>query len=225
MLVLMAGLTGSSAMGAIINLGGLLTNASFENGPAVCPTGWTCSSPSGILPTAFTLNNTHFTPGADGLPGNLIVPDGVRALSIPGGVEGSGTISQTGLGNYVIGDTYILNLWVGTPLKVPADGAQGAGQVGTIRAEFTGNGGGQLQFTDITPAAVGQWKVVQLSYVATTTQTIGFRLFVESQLQSGGSGNNRIAVFDVAQVPEPGTFALAGLGMLALGLVRRARRS
>jgi len=152
-------------------------------------------------------------------------------------VEGSGTLSQTGVGTYDSTDTYVLNLWIGTPLTVPEiTPAEPAGPVSTITVYFTGTGGGQVDvFNPSLPIpAPGQWVLDSFSFTPTSMnpgavgQPIGLTLFVDS------GHNNDIANFDMngsggpggpqlgpGGVPEPGTLLLLGMGIAPLYLLRR----
>jgi len=98
--------------------------------------------------------------------------------------------------------------------------------VGTITLYFLGNSQAVLSSASVTPSATpGQWTFQQFSFTPTggqIGQSIGMELFVDSQ-GNFGSGNNRIADFDIGSVPEPGTIGLLGLGLLGLGVLRRNR--
>ena len=224
-------LAAGSASGATILFDNLLANPSFEigGGLGVCPTSWTCGlNPNNGLSNSYAPTNVEYIAGSDGLPGNKNAPDGSKVGSAPTGEEGSGFIFQTGLGTYLAGNTYTLNLWVGTPLKVPAVPATGALPVGTFRVYFLGNAAGTLGAVDVAPSATpGQWALRQLSFTPTGNQvgqTIGLEIFIDSTPVGGGSGNDHIADFDIAApVPEPGTIGFIGLGLLGLGALRRKR--
>ena len=227
---------GGNASGATILYNDLLVNASFEigGGLGVCPTSWTCGlNPNNGLSNSYAPTNVEYVAGSDGLSGSKNAPDGNKVGSAPTGEEGSGFIFQTGLGTYAAGNTYTLNLYVGTPLKVPAIPATGALPVGTFRVYFLGNAGatpGSALFAiDVTPPATpGQWVFKQLSFTPTGNQlgqSIGVEIFVDSTPVGGGSGNDHIADFDIAaSVPEPATIGMLALGLLGLGVLRRRAR-
>jgi hypothetical protein len=207
----------------------LLANASFEigGGLGVCPTDWTCGTDANNgLSNSYAPTSLEYVPGSDGLPGiSRSVPDGSKVASAPTGLSGSGFMYQTGLGTYVAGDTYALDLYVGTPLVVPSLTSQAAAPVDRITVYFLGTtvGGSlvQLGFANVTPSATaGQWTLQQFSFTPTDSaigQNIGLEIFV------GGGVNGHIADFDMAPVPESGTVALLGLGLLGLGALRCAR--
>jgi hypothetical protein len=219
----------ANAYGNVI-LDGTLQNSSFELNPnkTSCPTDWTCGGTLGNpgFATSYDVTSAQYTAGADGIPG--VVPFGAAAATMPFPVEGSGSIMQTGLGSYVSGDTYQVDLWVGTPKTLPSDNTTATAAVGTITAYFLGNGGAQLDAITVTPSAVGQWVSTPLTFTPTGDQigqTIGFMLFVNGSPVGGGSGNNAVADFDIGAVPEPATFGLLGLGLLGLGVARKKLRS
>jgi hypothetical protein len=225
----------ANAYGATIDLSTLLANPGFEAGNqgSGCPVSWTCSGSPAPGFTSYTVTSAQYTAGSDGLTGGRIVPGGTQAGTSPTNVEGSGTLEQLALGTYVAGNTYSLNLWVGTPKTLPIDGVTPAGAVGTVRVYFLGNGGGVLGSQDLAAPAVGQWALNTLSFTPTggqVGQSIGLELFVDSTPVGGGSGNNRIANFDIVTapptvVPEPASLALIGAGLLGLAGLRRRRRS
>jgi PEP-CTERM motif-containing protein len=219
----------ANAYGSTIILDSTLTNPSFEANPdkTNCPTGWTCGGTLGNpgFATSYDVTSAQYTAGADGIAG--VVPFGLAAATMPFPVEGSGSIMQTGLGSYVTGNTYTVDLWIGTPMTLPNDNTTAVAPVGTITAYFLGNGG-QVAVEPLTASAVGQWVFSPVSFTATAAQngqTIGFEIFVDSSPVGGGSGNNRIADFDIGTVPEPASFALLGLGLLGMGIARKRLRS
>ncbi len=224
-----------SANGATILYDNLLANASFElgGGLGICPTGWTCGTdPNNGLSNSYAPTSAEYIAGSDNLLGSRSVPDGSKVASAPTGVSGMGIIYQTGLGTYTAGNTYMLDLYVGTPLVVPSFTSQGALPLGRITLYFLGTSVGgslvELAFADVTPSPTpGQWTLQQFSFTPTGNQlgqSIGMALFVSGELPGGGSANNRIADFDIASsVPEPATVGLLGLGLLGLVALRRAR--
>ena len=220
-----------TARGGTILYDNLLANASFElgGGLGICPTGWTCGTDANNgLSNSYAPTNLEYVAGSDNLSGSSrSVPDGSKVASAPTGVSGMGFMFQTGLlGTYTAGNTYTLNLYVGTPLVVPSLTSQSALPVGRITLYFLGTtvGGSlvQLAGADVTPSATpGQWTLQQFSFTPTGSfigQDVGLEIFV------AGGGNYRIADFDIAPVPEPGTIGLLGLGLLGLGALRRRAR-
>jgi hypothetical protein len=141
--------------------------------------------------------------GMDGLMGGLIVPDGMHAGQCPTLVAGSCQLYQLGLGKYAAGMTYMLNLWVGTPLTVPNCGTAPqcvsdvtpAGKVARVTFYWLGNGNGQLQATNIPVPAPGQWLLVPLRFTPAGNQVgqpINILIFA-----STGAGHE-IINFDIA---------------------------
>jgi len=127
-----------TASAAPIDIGALLVNPSFEAntntiaGPLTCPTGWTCAeqnSPPGAA--AFQITSAQYTPGSDGLPGNLVVPNGSNAALLPAHLSGlappadplagagSGFLSQLVGLTYTSGTSYSFDFWIGMPNTQP----------------------------------------------------------------------------------------------------------
>ena len=123
-----------------------------------------------------------------------LTPGGKSAATCPTPVEGSCFLRQLNLGKYVAGNTYFLNLWVGTPLTLPIDNVTPVGKVATLRFYFLGTNSAGLQATDIVPPNPGQWKLVTLSFTPTggaIGQGIGLGIFVDS------GGNNQLINLDL----------------------------
>lgn len=117
------------------NIADYLTNPSFEADTSSlplalsCPTGWTCGGSPTPGTAAFPITSAQYTPGSDGLPGGLVVPNGSNAAWLPAHApgtppdplagDGSAILSQTTSLLYTTGNTYTLNFWLGAPLKQP----------------------------------------------------------------------------------------------------------
>jgi len=243
MLVIPAAVIGllGTASGATIDLGTLLANPSFENGnqpvnpgdTVGCPVSWNCSGSPTPGFTSYTVTSAQYTPGADGLSGGRVVPDGTHAASTPTTIEGSGALWQSsGLGTYVAGNTYTLSFWAGRPKTEPDGVTPVSGFEPDVRVFLLANGvtgplagGGLVTVSD--PGA-GQWAFYTLSFTAQAGASyLGQNIGVE--FYNGGTsglGNNLSVNFDIASpVPEPSSLFLAcsGLGLAALAFVKRRR--
>jgi hypothetical protein len=181
-----------------------VVNAPVKPGDVVgCPLLWTCSGSPSPGATAVVPTAAQYA----AFPSASYAPDGTQAALCPTLIEGSCSLSQPNLGNYVPGVTYTFSLSVGTPLTMPfdangkADNVTKAFPVARITFYWLGNGG-QVAATDIAPPQTpGQWKVVSLSFTATEAQRnqqIGILIFVDS------GGNDRVVNFDAPPTtPQP----------------------
>jgi hypothetical protein len=66
------------------------------------------------------------------------------------------------------------------------------------------------------------WKFAHYQWVATTTGTVDIGFALQSGFTNGIALDN---ISMHAMVPEPGSFVLAGLGLLPLGYMLRRRKN
>jgi hypothetical protein len=221
----MALTTSPNACGTTVLYDDLLMNPSFElgGGVGVCPTAWDCSGFGSYAPT-----NAEYLAGADGLLGTNNAPFGSSvASSIP---LATSFMYQTGLGTYTAGNTYTLDLFVGTPLVVPSDPTASADVVGGFTVDFLGNAGITTPLLSLngTPSSTpGQWIFEQFSFTPSGA-FLGQSIGIEVVVNDPANRPDGIADFDipssgtpVPHVPEPGTASLISAGALLLPWLRR----
>lgn len=234
---------GATANAAVVNLVSVLNNPSFEANTGGCPTGWTCAS---NIANAFEVTTHEFLPGpANGLGAGKLTPDGKNAVVMPP-ISGASYLSQN-FGVFAADTDYTLTIWIGTPLNVPPPQPdRPAGPVmSVINFNFLAGPAANIAvgptfvFDSGAPGApigppLGQWVSYTLTLLASDIQgsAIGqaatFRIRVESGL------NESIAAFDIATLepvleetplPEPGSMALFGIGLVSVEAIRRWRKA
>lgn len=202
-----------------IEINTILTDPSLETLTNGCPTAWVCEGSPGF--SIYSPNASQYTPGADGLPGQLSVPD-QNFVS-----DGSGAIYQTTNVTWAADTTYTFTFYLGTPATLPDGTTPVIGApTGAIRLYFLeGNVQAGMPAYDLPAAPVGQWETLQ--YVVTPEQIwdavaagtdIGVMFFVspDSYYQAAN-----IDIDPPAATPEPATFVLVLPALVFLWLARR----
>ncbi len=221
-----------SLSASTIDIGTLLTNPSFESPTTfdVCPTSWICTGSPGPGLGVYAPTSAQYTPGADGLGGGLVVPNGSQAAFGPTIIEGGGDLSQQTATPWIAGDTYTFTFWMGLPLTEPNGTGSCPGNPtcsvyalpSLVQVYFTGNGvASSLPFFVITDGpSLGQWKQETLSFTAQSGEGyIGQNIGVDFHVVT--SNNYQSVNFDIGDpVPEPSYTALLGLGLALLLLIR-----
>ncbi len=157
--------------------------------------------------------------------------NGFQSVSLSG--LGGSMISQTV--SVVAGQRYAIDYWYaaeasnfynngGAPLArdvaydIVIDGVVVNNNISVASHNFTNNANATVVRTQ---ANMG-WKFAHYEWVANTTGTVDIGFAMQTGFTNGLALDN---VSFHAMVPEPGTFALAGLGLLPLGYMIRRRRN
>ncbi len=211
----------------------LLINGSFEENPVGAGTNygdWIRLAPGSTSLTGWTVGAFGSGPlyGVDwhlGTGTPRPAQHGLRMIDLNidgtgGQGSGQGTISQTFA--TITNKQYTLSFW----LAGPASGAQG----GTLDprgvvVDISGSPPMTFQVPDSDPSAV-QWYRQEYTFRATGTATT---LTFAPPSGTGTSGYwgpflDNASVIEATVVPEPSTYLLMGTGLVAMGLVGRARR-
>lgn len=163
---------------------------------------WTVVGPSGA-------GNINIYPSTETLNGSVQynVPDGSQALDLTGDVDNGAPIGVEQKVNTTPGTTYDLSFEVGSTLGQPA----------IVNAYVNGEHVLLATNGDNTPGLTN-WKPFTYIFTATGPSTVvDFYNGSQSGVKTAGLDNIRLD----AAVPEPATYAIAGLGLLLIGIARR----
>lgn len=200
-------LTGWKITGGIRNNAGVFTGAGTNFGIEVVGSSWSYTGYSGAL-----TNNGFQSVSLSGLGGSMI----------------SQTVSV------VAGQRYAIDYWYaaeasnfynnsGTPLArnlaydIVIDGVVVNNDITVRSQDYTNNLGATVARTQ---ANMG-WKFAHYEWKSTKTGTVDIGFAMQTGFTNGIALDN---VSMHVMLPEPGTFALAGLGLLPLGYMIRRRR-
>jgi len=200
-------LTGWKITGGIRNNAGVFTGAGTNFGIEVVGSSWSYTGYSGAL-----TNNGFQSVSLSGLGGSMI----------------SQTVSV------VAGQRYAIDYWYaaeasnfynssGTPLArnlaydIVVDGVVVNNDITVRSQDYTNNLGATVARTQ---ANMG-WKFAHYEWKSTKTGTVDIGFAMQTGFTNGIALDN---VSMHVMLPEPGTFALAGLGLLPLGYMIRRRR-
>jgi hypothetical protein len=212
----------STMNAATIQIDQLLTNPSFENPTTFdqSPTSWTTGGSPAPGVGVYAPTSSQYTPGADGLPGLSVVPNGQQVAFTPTIFSGSGSLAQSVSSTWTFGNTYNFTFWIGVPNTEPDGTTPVVGPPsGALQLYFTANGvQSSLPSFNLNAPAIGQWEQVTESFTPGSDdpylgQQIGVLLFSST----GQLGNDQSVNFDIGlarAIPEPVSILLTGAGLL-----------
>jgi MYXO-CTERM domain-containing protein len=181
-------------------------------------------APSGGTPYPVTysvtgLNDAYnqYTPGAAGQSygyyNSAYGPNPDYTLANASFDDNSLTASIT-LGNLILGDQYLVQFWVSDPRN-----PQTQDRVETLTSSTGGDTNSPTLDYEGSDSTDGQWVTGTFVADATMTETLDLSASNSNQTLYPGDGSpqvNLLQLRDITPVPEPASFALVGLGALAL---------
>jgi hypothetical protein len=237
----------ANAYGSPIDVTPALQNAAFTspNITGACPTSWSCggADPGG----EYQPGSVEYNPATDGIGAYAPQGNGTWVFEQPS-IEGQSSLVQiNSTDDYEAGNSYYLDLWLGTPMKVyNSTGECGVALCAAAPIQeveliwLAGNSTAAIDTITLTIPTTGQW----INDQAQTTFSIaagdhsldGKAISVEVYAVCTATPCNNL-VSDVQftptpyipppTTPEPGTFMLIGGGMVALayGFRRKSLRN
>jgi hypothetical protein len=187
------------------NAAPIFTNGGFESNTGAA-TGWTEIAPFFGVQTWTGV-------------GGVAAAEGANALWMGHTDTGGASHLIQSVSGFTIGDSYTLNF------EMQAENGALDGRPGSfLGLALTGSSVPSASFSVIYPGSSpffgGAWETQALTFTATSTSV----LFDFNGLDPvGGSWESGLDDFRLTAVPEPTTVALAGLGLLGIGCLRRKR--